>query len=73
MNILVTHRAVDIATYKMLGLLSRNESFKIYVAVPSEKEKAKLEGNCIPLQIPSITSKFSWKVIRTLRKYVKEY
>ena len=43
MNILVTHRAVDMTTYKMLGLLSRNESFRIYVAVPSEKEEMRLD------------------------------
>lgn len=72
MNILVTHRAVDVATYKMFGFLSLNESFKIYVAVPSEKEEARLEGKCIPLRIPSITSKFSWKVIKALRKCIKE-
>lgn len=73
MNILVTHRAVDMATYKMLGLLSQNNFFKIYVAVPSEKEEMKLEGNCIPLRMPLITSKFSWKVIKSLRRYIKEY
>ena len=73
MNILVTHRAVDVATYKMLGLLSQNDFFKIYVAVPSEKEVARLEGKCIPLMISPIESKFSWKVVKALRTYVKEY
>lgn len=73
MNILVTHKAVDVATYKMLGELSQNELFKIYLTVPSAAEAAKVEGKCIPLNIPPITSKFSWKVIRTLRKYIQEY
>ena len=73
MNILVTHKAVDVATYKMLGELSKNESYTIYLTVPSASEAAKVEGKCIPLPISPITSKFSWKVIKTLRRYVKQY
>ena len=38
MNILVTHKAVDVATYKMLGELSKNESYTIYLTVPSASE-----------------------------------
>ena len=48
MNILVTHKAVDVATYKMLGELSKNESYTIYLTVPSASEAAKVEGKCIP-------------------------
>lgn len=73
MNILVTHRAVDLTTYKMLGELSKNTSFKIYVYVPSDKEEKQLEGNCIPLRGPVIASKFSWKVIQTIRRFIREY
>ena len=40
MNILVTHKAVDVATYKMLGELSKNESYTIYLTVPSASEAA---------------------------------
>lgn len=50
MNILVTHKAVDVATYKMLGELSKNESYTIYLTVPSASEAAKVEGKCIPCQ-----------------------
>lgn len=73
MNILVTHKAVDVATYKMLGELSKNDFFKIYVTVPSIKEAQNVEGKCIPIAISPIKSKFSWRVIRKLRKYIKEY
>lgn len=34
MNLLITYKAVDIATYKMLKGLSENPLYKIYVAVP---------------------------------------
>ena len=73
MNILITHRGTDLVTYKMLGILSRNKSFKIYVAVSSEKEELMLEGDCIPLKIPGINSKFSWKVIKALRAHIRKY
>ncbi len=73
MNILVTYKAVDIATYKMLKGLSEDPSFHVYIAVHSESEKKKAEeNNCIPLPIPAITSKFSWKVIQALRKHIKQ-
>lgn len=73
MNILITHRGTDLVTYKMLGILSRNKSFKIYVAVSSEKEELMLEGDCIPLKISGINSKFSWKVIKALRGHIRKY
>ncbi|QIU93767.1 glycosyltransferase [Bacteroides faecium] len=73
MNILVTHKAVDVATYKMLGELSHNEFFKIYQTIPFAADAAKVEGKCIPLIIPPITSKISWKSIKALRLYVKKY
>lgn len=73
MNILVTHRKKDMATYKMLGLLSKNPTFTIYVAIPSEKEEVYLEGNCIALRTPPVSSKFSFKLIRALRRHIKQY
>lgn len=73
MNILITHRGTDLVTYKMLGILSQNKFFKIYIAVSSEKEESMLEGDCIPLKIPSIDSKFSWKVIKALRRHIRKY
>lgn len=73
MNILVTHRRNDMATYKMLGLLFQNPFFKIYIAVPSEKEEALVEGSCIPLRVPPIKSKVCWKLIRELRRYIRQY
>lgn len=73
MNLLITHRGLDVITYKMLGSLSQNSFLKIYVAVPSEEDEARLEGNCIPLRIPPIDSKFSWKAIKALRNYIKAH
>lgn len=73
MNILVTHRRNDMATYKMLGQLSQNPFFKIYIAVPSENEEAMVEGKCIPLRVSPINSKFSYKYIGELRKCIKLY
>lgn len=74
MNILVTYKAVDMAFYKMLEGLSNDSSFHIYIAVDTDKEAEKAKSSkCIPLKIPSITSKFSWKVIKALRRLVKDY
>lgn len=72
MNILITHKGIDLVTYKTLGILSRNKTFKIYITVPSDKEALKVEENCIPIRIPSIKSKFSFKVIKSLRSIIKQ-
>ena len=74
MNLLVTYKAVDMAFYKMLEGLSDDSCFCIYVAVDTDEEARKAESShCIPIKIPSISSKFSWKVIKTLRCIIKEY
>lgn len=74
MNLLVTYKAVDVAFYKMLERLSSDSSFHIYIAVDTGKEAEKAESShCIPLKIPAITSKFSWKVVRALHHIIKKY
>lgn len=74
MNLLVTYKAVDMTFYTMLKGLSESSSFTIYVAVSSDKEAGKAkENNCTPLMIPPISSKFSLKVIKALRRIIKQY
>lgn len=73
MNLLVTHLALDLPSYGMLGILSqRSPSVKIYVTATTEADKSKIKGNCIPVMIPKLSSKVVWKVIKSLRKIIKE-
>ena len=64
MNILVTHKAVDVATYKMLGELSKNESYTIYLTVPSASEAAKVEENVSLCQFLLLHLNFPGKSLR---------
>ena len=73
MNILLVYKEADIATYKMLEGLSKLEDFNIYIASPQSYTDKKIYGNCTPLDLPVITSKFNWNVIRALRKIIKTY
>ena len=73
MNILLVYKEADIATYKMLEGLSKLEDFNIYIASPQSYTDKKIYGNCTPLDLPVITSKFNWNVIRALRKILKTY
>ena len=73
MNILVTSRELDMTGYDMLGRLSQYASFTIYVAIVSDKERDRIQGNCIPVMIPSLKSKFVWKAIKVLRSLIKQY
>ena len=70
MNILLVYKEADIATYKMLEGLSKLEDFNIYIASPQSYTDKKIYGNCTPLDLPVITSKFNWNVIRALRETV---
>lgn len=72
MNILVTYRELDIPVYDMLGKLSERMDMNIYIAITSEEQKKNIAGNCIPLYIPPIRSKFVLKTIKALRKIIKE-
>ncbi|MCS3064206.1 hypothetical protein NXX40_18175 [Parabacteroides distasonis] len=58
MNILLVYKEADIATYKMLEGLSKLEDFNIYIASPQSYTDKKIYGNCTPLDLPVITSKF---------------
>ena len=71
MNILLVYKEADIATYKMLEGLSKLEDFNIYIASPQSYTDKKIYGNCTPLDLPVITSKFNWNVIRALRKIIR--
>lgn len=73
MNILLVYKEADIATYKMLEGLSKLEDFNIYIASPQSYTDKKIYGNCTPLDLPVITSKFNWNVIRALRQIIKTY
>lgn len=73
MNILLVYKEADIATYKMLEGLSKLEDFNIYIASPQSYTDKKIYGNCTPLDLPVITSKFNWNVIRALREIIKTY
>ena len=73
MNILLVYKEADIATYKMLEGLSKLEDFNIYIASPQSYTDKNIYGNCTPLDLPVITSKFNWNVIRALRKIIKTY
>lgn len=73
MNLLVTHRELDMAGYVMLKHLSDDASFRIYITYSNERERASISGRCTPLPLPAIHSKFEWKVIRQLRQYVRQY
>lgn len=73
MNLLVTYKEADIATHKMLDGLSGLTDFQIYIATPQAETDKRIHGNCIPLYIPSIDSKFNWDVIRTLRQCIKTH
>lgn len=57
-NLLVTSRELDVAGYDMLGRLSRYPEFNVYIAVSSDKERSRVEGECIALDIPPLKSKF---------------
>lgn len=70
MNILLVYKEADIATYKMLEGLSKLEDFNIYIASPQSYTDKKIYGNCTPLDLPVITSKFNWNVIRALREII---
>ena len=70
MNILLVYKEADIATYKMLEGLSKLEDFNIYIASPQSYTDKKIYGNCTPLDLPVITSKFNWNVIRALRRWL---
>ena len=73
MNILLVYKEADIATYKMLEGLSKLDDFNIYIASPQSYTDKNIYGNCTPLDLPVITSKFNWNVIRALRKIIKTY
>ena len=69
MNILLVYKEADIATYKMLEGLSKLEDFNIYIASPQSYTDKKIYGNCTPLDLPVITSKFNWNVNTQFRAY----
>lgn len=72
MNILVTYKESDVAFYTMLGELSKEEGFNIYIAVDSkERLKGMNVQRCISLLIPTISSKFTSSAIRALRHIIK--
>lgn len=73
MNLLVTHRELDIAGYKMLELLSQRPSIKVYITADTDSKQDQIKGSCIPVMIPPLSSKFVWKSIKAIRKAVKEY
>lgn len=73
MNILLIYKEADIATYKMLEGLSWLDDFNIYIATPQPVTEEKIYGNCIPLHLPVITSKFNREVIRAIRQIIKRY
>lgn len=73
MNLLVTHRELDMAGYDMLRRLSYDTEFNIYVTFSSERERANIGGRCISLSLPEIRSKVEWQVIKLLRRYVRQY
>lgn len=57
-NILVTSRELDVAGYDMLGRLSHEPGFNVYIAVSSEKERSRVKGACVAVDIPPLSSKF---------------
>lgn len=68
MNLLVTHRELDMAGYDMLQRLSYDSDFNIYVTFSSERQRANIGGRCIALSLPEIRSKVEWQVIKLLRR-----
>lgn len=73
MNLLVSHRELDMAGYDMLQRLSYDSDFNIYVTFSSERQRANIGGRCIALSLPEIRSKVEWQVIKLLRRYVRQY
>ena len=53
MNLLVTHRELDMAGYDMLQRLSYDSDFNIYVTFSSERQRANIGGRCIALSANS--------------------
>ena len=72
MNILLVYKEADIATYKMLEGLSKLRT-STSISLPPIVYRQKIYGNCTPLDLPVITSKFNWNVIRALREIIKTY
>jgi len=58
--------------YHMLEQLSYRPSMTIYIAVSTDEERNSVRGDCIPLIIPVLKSKFVWDAIKSIRKIVKE-
>ncbi|MDM8208103.1 glycosyltransferase [Bacteroides gallinaceum] len=73
LSLLAIYRELDICGYDMLERISVNSSFRVYIAVSSDKERALVKGKCMPLMIPPIRSKIEWRVIRLLRTYLHQY
>lgn len=73
MNILVTSRELDMTGYDMLGRLSLDPLFNVYIAISSKMEKDSIRGNCVPVMIPILKSKFVFKAVKALRRIIKLY
>jgi len=71
MNILATHRELDIAGYHMLEQLSYKPDINIFITAADENTK--IRAKCISIKIAALNSKISWKAIRDIRKAIKKH
>ena len=72
-HLLATYSGLDLAGHDMLGRLSHDPRFKVYIATIAQPDRYKMQGDCIPLIIPPIRSKFNWDTIKALHKHLREH
>lgn len=73
MNLLVTHREIDLAGYELMAALAKNPDIKIYITASTPEEVERIKGDCVPVMIPPLKSKIVFKAIKALRRIIKQY